>query len=420
MPEKWWLSFNDPDLHTLIDISLEENFTLLAAWQRLRQAEAIAKKAGATGYPDITYSGFASGVEQKNNGTRSGKESYYAGLVASYELDVWGRLKSTRDAARLEVEASSFDVQTAAMTLTAQVGTTWYNLVEKMSQLELSQRQLDTNRKGLEIITVQVRTGKVGYADMLQQQQLIETKFGEQVVLKGQVEVLENQLAALLGKTKTAVTLPENIEFVELSPIPKTGLPAELLQKRPDVKRAYKKILAADKRVAAAIADKYPRLSISARLESSATSSGDLFGNWLASLAANLVGPLFDGGLRQAEVERLQAVAQEKVYLYSQEVLDAYSEVENALTQEKQQVAYIASLKRQLDLSSQAMARLRDKYIQGVVEYQRVLSALSSLQGIEKSLLTAQRKLFVHRIDLCRALGVGWVMVEPKKVNNNK
>ncbi len=417
LPVKWWQSFKDPQLDNLIDQALQGNMTLLAAWDRLRQAQAVAVKAGAEQFPDLSVNGSAVAINRKEDGKSSGSESYFAGLVASYEFDMWGRIQSQRDAAEFEAQASHFDLQTTAITLTAQVASTWYKLVERYRQFELLNIQIATNQKAFEIITLQVRTGKVGIADMLQQQQLIEANYGEKARLEAQIRLFENQLGVLLGRTRDERLTDSSAALVELAPMPETGLPVELLQRRPDIRSAYDKVLAADRRVAAAIADKYPRISLTARLETSEEQVRDLFSNWFASLAANLTGPLLDGGFRQAEVDRSRSAASEKLHLYGQVVLEAFREVEDALTEEKHQVRYLASLNRQLDLASQAMERIREKYIQGGVDYQRVLTALLSHQQTQRNILTAKRDLIVNRINLCRALGGGWELEVPLNID---
>ena len=171
--------------------------------------------------------------------------------------------------------------------------------------------------------------------------------------------------------------------------------------------------MAADRRVGAAVANRYPKLSLTAGVSSSPEYLRDLFDNWIASLAANLVAPLFDGGERKAEVTRTKAVVEEKLNDYGQAILDAIGEVEDALAQEAEQRAYIASLEKQLDLSSTVLERMRDRYLSGNVDYISVLDTLSTHQDLERTHLTAQRKLIEYRVNLCRALAGGWRMDRP-------
>lgn len=181
-----------------------------------------------------------------------------------------------------------------------------------------------------------------------------------------------------------------------------------MIRQRPDIRSAFLAVEAADKRVAAAIADRFPALRFSVSLETSGNYGGDIFSNYIASFASSLVSPLFDGGQRKAEVERTKAVADEQLHDYAQAILVAAGEVENALVQEKQQLQYINSVKVQLDLATQSMAQVKERYLKGVENYQRVLSVLTSLQALQQSELTAHTNILVNRIQLCRSLGSGW------------
>ena len=140
---------------------------------------------------------------------------------------------------------------------------------------------------------------------------------------------------------------------------------------------------------------------------------------WLATLAANLVAPIIDGGLRRAEVDRARAAASEELHNYGQIILDAMCEVEDAMVQEQRQRDFIASLNKQLKLAGQVIERVRDRYLQGTVDYQRVLDALLSQQELQRNLLTAKLDLVQDRIDLCRALGGGWALEQPEQKQSN-
>jgi NodT family efflux transporter outer membrane factor (OMF) lipoprotein len=389
---------------------LAGNLTLQSAWDRLAQARAAARRAGADLYPSLDGEGRAAETRSRENGQTGTRENYSLGIAAGYEVDLWGRIRSSRDAAVLDARASAEDLKTAALTLSAQVAATWYQLVEQYGQALLLNEQLETNNKVLELITLRFRTGRTGIADVLQQRQLVESNRGEIAQVKARAEVLEHQLAILLGAPPMRKVAPAEAEFGSFPSLPETGLPAELVRSRPDVRSAWYSLRAADHRTAAAIADRFPRLSLAAGLDTSGGEVRDLFDNWLASLAANLVGPIFDGGLRRAEVERTRAVAAEALHSYGRIVLQSFGEVEDALAREEWQKVYIASLDRQLELAERAIERVRDRYINGAVDYQRVLDALLSYQRLQRTRLTALRELFEFRIDLYRALGGGWEM----------
>jgi len=415
LPDKWWKSFDDSVLSGLIDQALANNFSLKTAWDRLNQAEALARSAGADLSPALDAEAGISRTRFREAGQTSDSGSYALGLAASYELDLWGRIRSSRDAAAFDAKASTEDLQAAALTLSAQVAGIWYQLVEQYGQLDMLDEQIVTNGHVLELVTLQFRTGQVGIADMLQQRQLVEANRGEKAQVVAQVKVFEHQLAILLGYSPQQSVAPRISELLDLPPMPQTGLPAELIRRRPDIRSAYYAVLSADSDLARAIADRFPRLSLTAGVDTSTEHTRDLFDNWLATLAANLVSPIIDGGLRRAEVDRTRAVASEALHNYGQIILDALGEVEDALIQEQHQRDFIASLDKQQQLAGQVIERVRDRYLQGTVDYQRVLDALLSQQTLQRSLLTAKLNLVQDRIDLCRALGGGWALEIPEQ-----
>ncbi len=391
LPGQWWYALDDAALHTLIDQALGKNLSLLVIRERLLQAQAIARQAGADLSPQLNAVGSAGRKWTRNNGSSDATSDLLLGLAADYELDLWGRLQSKEDAALLDARATGEDVQTAALSLAAQVAITWYQLAASYSQLSLLTRQQEINSMGLQIIQLRFNAGQVGIADILQQKELIESKNGEKAQQRANAGVLEHQLAILTGVSPGMFTIPGDPALIGLPPLPSTGVPLDLLTARPDIRSRYLTLLAADKRVAAAVADQYPRISISADINTSGSATRDLFENWLASLAANIVGPLVDGGRRQAEVERTAAVSREKLLSYGDSVLKAIGEVEDALVQEKEQRLLIDSLKIQLDLATQSLLTIRDRYKQGAEDYQRVLTALLSQQALQRSLVSAHQ-----------------------------
>lgn len=407
----WWLEFDDRPLDVLISRALSNNLGILAARQRLLQAEAVSRQAGAALSPSLDYRASGTETRTSNNERESSSTNLLLGLAAGYEVDLWGRLSAAQKASSYSAQASAEDVQTAALTVAAQIASSWYQLAESNSQLQLLRKQQEINRTGLQLIQLRFNAGQVGIADLLQQKQLIETQSGEQTQQRATATVLEHQLAVLSGVPPRSFDLPAQPQLVELSPIPSTGIPLEVLGNRPDVKSAYLNLLAADRRVAVAIAERYPRISISADLSTSGTASA-LFDNWLASMAANIVGPIIDGGSRQAEVDRTKAVARERFYTYGQTILEAIREVENALAQENEQDKLIESLQLQLTLANKTLLSVRERYKQGVEDYQRVLTALLSQQNLERSLLSARQQRIGFRIILYRALA-GRVLNDP-------
>jgi NodT family efflux transporter outer membrane factor (OMF) lipoprotein len=375
----------------------------------------VARKAGADLIPQLNGEAGFSTTSSRINSQSDSSQIFNLGLAASYELDFWGRIRSTVDAAEIDSLASEESLQTAALSLSAQVATTWFQYLEQLGQIEILEQQQHTNEQALELISLQFRTGQISIADLLQQRQVVESRRGERALAAGRAQVLQNQLAVLLGVAPDQAPQFVVSKLGELPPLPETGLQSSLLERRPDVRAAWLQLQAADQRVAAAVADRFPRFSLTGRASTTDEQIEDLFDNWLASLAANLLAPLIDGGQRRAEVERNQALAAEAYHDYGQTVLEALTEVENALALELRQQEYLTSIDRQLQLSVQATGRIRDRYLNGAEDYQRVLGALLSSQLLQRTQLSARRELFVNRINLCRALAGSWEMTRQTK-----
>ena len=409
LADRWWQSLGDTTLNQLVEQALADNLTLQGAYARLAQAEASARGAGAARFPSVDLQGSASRTKQSDDGPADDVTTLSVGAAASYEVDLWGRVGSLSAAAALDREASREDLKTAAITLSATMASVYFQLVEQHSQLRVLADQLELNQQVLELVTLRFRRGQVKATDVLRQRQLVESTRGEMSLARSRLAVLEHDLNLRRGRPPggpAAISVVDG--FVNLPPLPQTGLPADLVQRRPDIRRAYLALLAADRRAAAAVAARFPRISLSAQGTTSGAAAGDLFQNWMANMAANLIMPLFDAGRRKAEVDRSRAVTTERLHAYEQTVLAALVEVEDALVQERHQREYLDSLESQLSLTRDLMVRARDNYINGASSYLQVLDALRTNQQLERIVLTATRQLIGLRIDLHRALGGGW------------
>lgn len=411
LPDQWWTALDDPSLDRVIESALDGNFSLRMAWDRLSQARAIARRDGADLSPTLDLTGSVS--------RSRGQDSVYTtdwnlGLVASYELDLWGRVRSTRDAALLDAMVAEEDVHAAAISLTADIASRWFEYAEQSQRIEVLERQQRNNRDVLEVITARFRAGQVGAEDVLRQQNLVESSIGDLALAQRQAETIRLQLLVLLGQSPDGDLPVGNAMLIDLPPLPDIGLPSTVLQQRPDVRSAYRAVQAADYRTAAAIAEQYPRISLSASIGTSASRVSDLFENWVSNLAGNLVQPLIDAGQRKAEVDRTLASTSEALNNYGHVVVTALGEVESALSQERQQMVYLQSIDRQFATAQQVVERVRDSYISGQGEYLGVLEAQTTLQQLELQRLEARRVLIGYRVDLSRALAGGWTATAPQ------
>ncbi|HCN70820.1 MAG TPA: hypothetical protein DIS96_03530 [Pusillimonas sp.] len=410
--DTWWRSFEDADLNQLVSQALDENLSLQATYQRLLQAQAIAERQEASLSPSLDAT---AGAERQRGSDIAEATTFSVGLGASYEVDLWGRVQSLAQAEQLRALASLANYQAAAISLSGEIANTWFELLEQRAQRNLAQRQLETNNNVLTVIEARFGTGLSSSADVLRQRQLVAASVERIDTIDAQIGILENQLAVLLGQSPGQARLPEGDVFPALPPMPETGIPIALVQRRPDLQQAWWLIQAADRELAAAISNRFPRFSIEVSLNSQASNTGDLFYNWLLALAGNLIMPVVDGGERRAEVRRSQALREERVRDYGQAVLTAIREVEDALTREQQRRRQLESLAKRVQLADATYRQLRNRYLNGAVSYIEVLDALQEQQELTRTLLTTRQQSLSNRVALYRALAGS---IEPEAQTN--
>jgi len=389
---------------------MSENLDILTAWDRLDQAMATAKIAGAPLWPNADAGFSVTDTEAMGSKDPMTIEDTFYGLslTASYEIDLWGRIRSSRNAARADMLATRENLDTVAITISGEIARTWYELIEARSQLDILAEQKRVNETFLKFLELRFNQGFARAVDVLQQRQVLARTLGETPLAESRFTLLSHRLAVLLGKPPTTEIELNGEILPELPPLPDTGVPSDLLLKRPDVRAAHLRLEASDYRVSAAIADRFPRLSISISAQDTETEFHSLFDNWIRNLAANMTAPIFDGGRRRSEVERTRAVASENLHAFENAVLGALKEVEDALVQERRQAEFVANLARQVDIARQTVEFTQERYMNGATDYLPVLTALLTLQSLERSEAEAQRLLITFRINLYRALGGGW------------
>ena len=414
LQSNWAETFGDSELNLLIDWALAENFSLQVAWDRLAQAQAVARQTGASLKPQVELNAGYNRSRQVVNNQGNYTSVYSVGIAASYEIDLWSRIGSTRQAALLDAQASRDAVDTAAISLTASVASVWYQLAEAQALVRIAQSQIETNKQVLDIVTTQFRQGLADAADVLRQRRLVAATEADLISAQQTVELLQYTLSVLLGVEPRLAWQDKTIALPELTALPYIGIPSEVLWRRPDVRQAYRQVQAADLRLAAAIANQYPRLSLSGSVGTSTTSISDLFDDWIGNLAANAVQPLFDGDQRQAAVALQRATLSETIHTWSQTILEALQEVETALTQERQQQRLATNLQEQFSLAQQAYDRLREAYLKGQTDYINVLDSLQSLQSLERQLVASRLALVQRRIDLYRSIAGPPEMTAPQ------
>ena len=409
---RWWTSFRSPELDALIDKGLASNFDIRKAWARLDQARELAVQAGADRWPGLNLD--ASARRAKTISAASGEpvattaDQFTLGVAASYEVDLWGRVSAGARAARLDFEASRDDLETAALTVAADLSDAWFAAVEQQAQLRLLNEQLEVSRSYRELTELRFQQGQASALDVYQQRQQEASVRAQIPPVEARLAVLQNALAVLAGLPPGGLDAELPRGLPEAPPRPAAGLPADLLENRPDVRAAGARLRAADERVHAAVVNRLPALKLTGGAAYQNAEISDLFDDWIWNLAAGLAGPILDGGRRASEARRTQAAADEALTTYGQALLKALREVEDALVQEDRQRELLDRQREQLGLARETLEQARSRYLRGLNDYLPVLTALQTTQVLERSELAAHRQWLSYRLQLHRALGGDW------------
>lgn len=407
LPDRWWQDFGDAALNRLVEDALAGNLQVRAARERVTQARMVAKQAGAARFPALQVGGSVIEQRPQNPFVPISPVSF----EASYEVDVFRKNSNANASAERNVVAARDQVESAAMSLVAQIADTWFALIAQRARLTLLEKQISVSENFLELAEMRIGQGLGSSLDVLQQRQQLAAVAVQRVPVESSIAVLSNQLAVLTGKAPGQLEMSASEVLPEMPERPATGLPADLLLRRPDVRAAQRQVEAADYGVAVAVANRLPQLRLSGSYGPFKRIGDDYSSSAIWNVVANLVMPLFQGGRLKAEVKRNEAVVRERSYNFGQVLLQAILEVENALVQESKQLEYIVELEAQYVIANATLDEARRRYADGIGEqsFIQILSALSSQQQLEQTLLAAKQQALSNRVSLCRALGGTWM-----------
>ena len=413
---EWWKTFNSEPLNRLMGEAFFGNLTLEQAAARLEQAEASARKSGAAGKLQLDLQASTSStLYTPDDDSHSTTPNNSVGLYASYELDLWGKLKSTEKAALADWEASKFDVQTAAMTLSAELAKSYFTWLAQNEALSIYESQLKSSRNKLIAIERRYKTGQSTALALLQQRQQVAAAEAKLPPVRALINTSKNKIAVLTGKIPGTNLRLTPVPLPTLPPQPTAGLPVVLLENRPDIQAARLDLESADWTVGAARAARLPTLSLSGSVSTSDEITNDLFNDWIANLAASMLAPLLDGGSRKAEMDRTLAVSREKIAAYRLAVLEAIQETEDALSDEAHQSDYVEALGKQYTAAQKSETESIRRYQRGILSYLDTLTAIVARETLEITYVQARANLLADRIQLYRSLGGDWTFILEEK-----
>lgn len=410
----WWKTFHDPALDDLVARALTANQNLAAAAARVEQARAAAGIARGSYLPSV-------GLNPSVNRARTSETTdnrfpfaesttYRASLDASWELDLFGRVRRLNEGARAEAAASTADFENVRLALTAEVASSWFSLRALDRETSIVTDGIALRRKALELVNSRRANGAATDFDVARAETELASTEADAASLANRRAALQNALAVLVGEAPTAFEI-SNLKFEMAGPpaIP-AGLPSELLERRPDVAAAESALAASNARIGVAKAAFFPAISLTG---SFGTASGDIdrltnSDSKLWSIGPSLYLPIFQGGRNKANLARSRAAYEESVALFRQRVLVAFREVQDALTATQLLADEAAAQDRAVAAARRAGKLAQTRYDAGLVNYFEVIDAQRTVLTAERAFAQLSAQRLVNSVGLIKALGGGW------------
>ena len=417
---EWWRLYDDADLDQLIATATASNQTLQQAVAAVDQARALARIARSYLAPTIsmnptftrqrTSATHNSSITGKPVGASATFNDWLVPIDLTYELDVWGRVRRGLQSARAQAIASADDEALVRLTVQTDVARYYYSLRLLDAQSEILAQTVDSYREQVRILSVQVKTGITSPIVLSQAQALLESTLAQQRDVQRARGDQEHALAILCGQVAPSFSVAANpLREGSLPEIP-PGLPATLLARRPDVAAAEQAVVAANAQIGVATAAFYPTFSLASFVGFESANYNNLL-NWQSRVASLIPGvslPIFQGGRLKANLAATRAMHRQTVAAYVNQVLTAYADVEDALTDLHAYSGEIADLRSAVTASQEYLRLAQVQFNIGLVDYLTVIDAERTLLTNQLSLVQKANLQLGASIQLIKALGGGW------------
>jgi outer membrane protein, multidrug efflux system len=413
----WWKNFNDSILDDLITEAVNANLDLKQAQSRIREARSQVKIAGAAVLPQIGASAAFSRSQLSLTTTEPPggdglATTYSAGFDASWEIDIFGGTRRSIEASQADLEADIEDANSVLLTLLGDVARNYVELRSFQQQIIIALHNTDAQRSTAELTHSRYETGLASYLDVAEAQALLSRTESNIPSLEAGATQSIHRLGILLGKGPNVLKglLTESKPIPAAPPVGPTGVPSELLTRRPDIRRAERQLAGASARIGVATADLFPKFNITAAFGLASSSTATVFQNasrqW--SLVPGLTLPLFSGGKITAAIESKRALYDETLFRYQDTVNKALEEVENALSALYAENRRYESLLAAQGSGALAVELAEIRYKGGFTAFLDVLTAQRNLYVTQVSLSQSESALSTSYIALYKALGGGW------------
>jgi multidrug efflux system outer membrane protein len=423
----WWHVFNDPELDRLEKDADAANQDIKLAVARVDQAEAGAKYARSFLFPTISLGAAASRTREAQNRPNNGNTG---GLAAtfndfqlpaflSYEVDAWGRVRHAIESANATEQATAADLRFVRLSVEANVAMDYYSLRETDAERQVLDSTVQEMQKAVDLTTNRFHAGLTSELEVKQAQTLLNQTQAQAQALDVQRAQLEHAIAVLEGKAASDFSLPRS-PYDGLPPVVPSGLPAELLARRPDIAEVERYVAAANAEIGIAKTAALPHISLTGLAGFESTNLASLFSwqNGIASLGASALMPVFTGGRVRAGVDQAWAVYRQSLAQYQKTVLTAYQEVEDQLAALRILAGEAQSTTDAVTNAQQAETIALNRYRSGLVSYLDVVYAQTALLANQRTATQIGGQRMVATVILIKALGGGWLGVPaPNQAN---
>jgi len=412
---RWWTLFGDAKLTELVDTALTNNADLRQAIARVSQAEAAAREAGASLFPALDAQGSISNNKLSEKTATWSVNSpdilraRSASLVLSYELDVWGRVRRLNESARASFVASRYGRDSIRLSVAGLVASSYLNLRSLDAQLAVVADSLKSRTESAELVRTRVGAGLVSPLDQYQADGAVAALKAQQAELRRARSLAEHQLALLTAQPDLQIEAGD-LRQLPLPPVPPAGLPADLIEARPDVRQAEQQLIAANANIGVAKAGYYPKFSLTGSVGSESKTLSDLFtggaSTWGTGLG--LLMPIIDFGRTSARVDQARALNEQSLVAWQNSLQVAYKEVRDALVNLREYGEIETARDAQVSNADQALKLARTRYDAGYSGYLEVLDAQRTANDVLLAQIATRQARLGAAVDLFKALGGGW------------
>ncbi len=412
----WWQVFQDETLQGLIRTALTNNYDVRIAVTRVEQAHELALQARSQYYPQVTYNGLAGRGKNVSatSVTPTGVTAYefLAVGTASWDIDLWGRLRRLNESARAQYLATEEGRRGVTISVISQVAQSWFQLLALNQELQISKDASNSFGYSLKIFSDRLQGGVASRLETSSAEALQAAAAAAVPALEQQIAIQENEISVLLGRPPGPVSAGDaTITNVTAPEIP-AGLPSSLLERRPDVRQSEQLLRSANAQVGVAVANFFPNLTLTAlfgqvspQLSAFTTGGANAWG-----VAADLAGPIFEGGLLKSQHRQAEAAWDQARLQYQSTVLNALQEVSNALIARQKLAEARVQQARAVAAYQEAVAVATQRYRAGQANYYEVLQEQQLLFPAENTLVETKLNQMLATIQLYEALGGGWQM----------